>query len=121
MKAAVAIFLLFAAVFFVWYDLLLVGIVCLALGIYLMVSGPAKSFGSELIVELEGAEGQIPDKAVWEEGLKAVGGMLGEQTFSDNENGVNIKAVNVTKYKFKPRKVADASKKTGSLFKKLFG
>lgn len=121
MKAAIAVFLLFAAVFFAWYDMLLAGIVCFGLAVYIIISSPAKSFGSELMTELEDAEGQIPDKAVWEEGLKAAGGMLGEQTFSDNEKAGNLKAVNVTKYKFKPRKVGEASRKTGSLFKKLFG
>ena len=121
MKAAVAIFLLFAAVFFAWFDLLLAGMICLAIGIYIMVSSPAKSFGSELMAELEEAEGQVPDKGVWEEGLKAAGGILGEQTFSDNEDGARIKAINVTKYKFKPRKVGEASRKTGSLLKRLFG
>ena len=121
MKAAYVIILLFLAIFFAWYNMLLAGLVCFGIAAYLMLSNPIKSFGFEVLTELEEAEGQIPDKTVWEEGLKAAGGALGDQAFSDNENPVNLKAVNVGKFKFKPRKVADASKKTGSLFKKLFG
>ena len=121
MKTALGVFLLFAAVFLLWYEYFFLAILCFAVSLFIMLSKPAKSFGSGVMKELEDSEGQVPDMAIWEEGLKTGGAMAGEQTFADNENLKRRKEINVTKWAFKPKKVGDAGKKTIDLFKKLFG
>lgn len=121
MKTAIAVFLLFLAVFFLWYDFFWGAVVCFVIAAYLFVKKPADTLAKDVMQEMESAEGQVPDKSVWEDGLKEMGARVGEKTFSDYEEPTRLKARSSTRFKFKPEKVGEASKKTIGLFKKLFG
>lgn len=121
MKAAVAVFLLFAAVFFFWLGNLLVSLLCIAVSAYVLLHKPMGGLGKELMKDLEAAEGQVPSKDVWMEGIKAAGAKTGEQLFSDKEETTRLKSMRTTRFKFKEDKIGEASKKTIDLFKKLFG
>jgi hypothetical protein len=121
LKLAVAVFLLFAAFFFFWYGYFIVSLVLAVVAAYIFLQKPAKSLGREFMRDMEGAEGQVPDKGVWEAGIKTAGGMAGAQTFSDKDNRTRLKDIEVTKWRLKSDKWGDAGKKTIELFKKLFG
>ena len=120
MKAAIAMFLLFAALFFFWYDSFILALACAAIAIYLILSKPASLLAKDIAKDMEEAEGQVPSADVWKEGIKEAGSRTGEQLFSDKESVTRIKEMNTTKFKFKPNKIGEGSKKVIELFKKLF-
>ncbi|MAG22059.1 MAG: hypothetical protein CL943_02010 [Candidatus Diapherotrites archaeon] len=112
--------MLLAALFFLWYDYAIASFVFVVLAAIVLIYKPAKSFAKESVKEMEESEGQVPDKSVWEEGLKTAGARVGEQTFSDKDDTTNLKAINVTRFKLKPKESGNAAKKVIEMFKKLF-
>ena len=121
MRATIAIFLLFAAVFFLWFDYLPLSVLCILIAAYALLHKPVKSLGKEFMKDMESAEGQAPSGEVFVEGVKVAGARAGEQLFADKDETTRLKALRATRFKLRPDKIGEASKKTIELFKKLFG
>jgi len=117
---AVFVMLLFAAVFFLWVDMLLFAVACVVIALYFLLSGNSGGLGAEIAKDLEEAEGQVPGIGVLETGLKEMGAKAGAQAFSDDERSTNLKRITTTKFKLKPEKAGEATGKVMELFKKLF-
>ena len=120
MRSAVAIFLLFASVFFIWEEMGLPAVLCIILAVLVAVQKPAERLGSNIHKDMVGAEGSGPDTGVWKEGINEMGKMAGEQAFTDDERATDLRKIKVTKLTAKPKKIGAASGKMIDLFKKLF-
>ncbi len=121
LNPAIGIFLLFACMFFIWFEMPIPAVVTAIASFFVFNYPSAKNFGSKIMDEMEEAEGQVPDQTVWIDGIKEMGARTGETFFSDYEQVASMNSRTMTKWKFKPKKLGEAAKKTKDSAKKLFG